>query len=155
MKTINAKNGRLLCVHTDKFKTELMTVTQSAPFERRDMGLCTLLHNVLKRGCRAYPTTADINRRLDDLYDANITMGCSTTGDNFTCGASVETLCRDFIPDGVDALAGALDVVSEMLKNPLLDGDGLFRKHIHSWRPSQRQQYRLRRQVYQMTSLLS
>ena len=127
MKTINAKNGRLLCVHTDKFKTELMTVTQSAPFERRDMGLCTLLHNVLKRGCRAYPSTADINRRLDDLYDANITMGCSTNGDSFLSGATVETLCRDFIHDGTDVLAGALDALGQMMTSPLTDENGLFR----------------------------
>lgn len=127
MRLIEIGKGRLLPVHTDKFKTELLTVTRAAPFERREVGLCSLLHNVLKRGCTAYPTTADINRRLDDLYDANITMGCSSVGDNFTRGVTVETLCRDFIPDGVDALAGSLDAVAEMLTNPLLDENGLFK----------------------------
>ena len=127
MKTIDVKGGRLLCVHTDKFKTELLTVTQSAPFERRDMGLCTLLCNVLKRGCRAYPSTADINRRLDDLYDANITMGSSTNGDSFLSGMTVETLCRDFIHDGADVLSDAIDVVAQMMTAPLTDENGLFR----------------------------
>ncbi len=127
MKTLEIGGGLLLPVHTDKFKTELLTVTQAAPFDRHSLGLSSLLHNVLKRGCRAYPTTADINRRLDDLYDANITMGCSSNGDNFTSGVTVETLCRDFIPDGVDALAGAADAVAQMLTDPLTDEKGLFK----------------------------
>ena len=127
MQTVNIGKGRLLCLNTDKFKTELMTVTQAAPFERRDMGLCSLLCNVLKRGCRAYPTTADINRRLDDLYDANITMGCSTNGDSFISGITVETLGRDFIHDGTDVLSGALDAVKQMMTEPLTDESGLFR----------------------------
>lgn len=127
MQTVNIGKGRLLCVNTDKFKTELLTVTQASPFEHRDMGLCSLLCNVLKRGCREYPTTADINRRLDDLYDANITMGCSTNGDSFLSGVTVETLCRDFIHDGTDVLSGALDVVSRLMTEPLTDEKGLFR----------------------------
>ena len=117
----------MLCVHTHKFKTELLTVTQSAPFDRRDMGLCSLLSHVLKRGCRAYPTTADINRRLDDLYDANITVGCATNGDSFLSGVTVETLCRDFIHGGTDVLSGALDVLAQMMTVPLTDEKGLFR----------------------------
>ncbi len=128
MKMINTGKGKLLCVHTDKFKTELLTVTQSAPFERRDTGLCSLLCNVLKRGCSAYPSTADINRRLDDLYDANITMGCSTNGDSFLFGVTVETLCRDFIHDGTDVLSGALDVAAHMMIDPLTNQSGLFRQ---------------------------
>ncbi len=127
MKTIDIGKGKLLCVNTHKFKTELLTVTQAAPFDRRDMGLCSLLHNVLKRGCRAYPSTADINRRLDDLYDANITMGCSTNGDSFLSGVTVETLCRDFIRGGEDVLSGALDAVAQMMTRPLTDENGLFR----------------------------
>ncbi len=127
MQTVNIGKGRLLCVNTDKFKTELLTVTQAALFERHDMGLCSLLCNVLKRGCREYPTTADINRRLDDLYDANITMGCSTSGDSFLSGVTVETLCRDFIHDGTDVLSGALDAVARLMTEPLTDENGLFR----------------------------
>lgn len=127
MQTVNIGKGRLLCVNTDKFKSELLTATQASPFDRRDMGLCSLLCNVLKRGCREYPTTADINRRLDDLYDANITMGCSTNGDSFLSGVTVETLCRDFIHDGTDVLSGALDAVARLMTEPLTDEKGLFR----------------------------
>ncbi len=128
MKKIKVGTGILLPIHTDKFKTELLTVTQSSPFDRESLGLCSLLHSVQKRGCRAYPTTADINRRLDDLYDANINLGCSSSGDNFTSNVTVETLCRNFIPDGTDVLDGALRAAAQMLRDPLTDGNGLFRQ---------------------------
>lgn len=116
----------LLTIRTDKFKTELLTLTLPLPFEQRTARLCSLLFGLIKQGSGNYPDITTLNRRLDDLYDANIASMLARTGENVCAGFICECIGRRFVPSGEDLLAGTLDTLEEMLFNPLTDKDGKF-----------------------------
>lgn len=116
--------GRLTVITTDRFKTELMTLGVELPHTTDSIIKANLLASVLKRGCTRYPGIAELSRRLDDLYDANIgTMVTSTRG-RLSMGFSCECLDKSYIPTHEDLLSGTLDTLSCMATEPLTDGSG-------------------------------
>ncbi|MBQ8207127.1 MAG: insulinase family protein [Clostridia bacterium] len=125
-KKISAGRGTLLAIKTDKFKTEMLTLTLPLPMAQRTQRLCTLLFSILRRGCKAYPDIASLSRRLDDLYDANIATMAAPTGENFSAGFACECLDSAYVKEDNDLLAGTLDTLRKMLFEPLLDADGNF-----------------------------
>lgn len=118
--------SELMAIETDKFKTEMLTVTMSLPSRQRTSRLCNLLFSTLKRGCRKYPDISSLSRRLDDLYDANIATMVAPTGENISAGFVCECLDSAYVKGGEDLLAGTLETLREMLFDPLLTPDGLF-----------------------------
>lgn len=125
---INAGMGDLLAVKTDKFKIELLTLCMTFPASPRKRGLCSLLFSTLKRGCVPYPDIASISRRLDDLYDANITTMMNPIGDSISAGFFCECLSKECVVGDEDLLCGTLDTLKKMLCEPLLDENGYFRE---------------------------
>ena len=118
--------GILLAIETDKFKTEMLTITLPFKMEQRTYRLCKLLFSILKRGCVSYPDIASISRRLDDLYDANIATMIIPTGENISAGFACECLDSAYVKGDEDLLAGTLDTLRKMLYEPLLDENGAF-----------------------------
>lgn len=116
----------LIVVKTDKFKTELLTISAAVPYSAENSLLCNLLFAVLKRGCVPYPTIPAISRRLDDLYDANIGTMVTPTGENLSAGFICECIDRKYVPEKDDIFAGALDVLRSLAAEPLTDSDGIF-----------------------------
>ncbi len=125
---INAGKGDLLAVKTDKFKIELLTLCMTFPVSPRKRGLCSLLFSTLKRGCVPYPDIASLSRRLDDLYDANITTMMNPIGDSISAGFFCECLAKGCAVGDEDLLCGTLDTLRKMLYEPLLDQEGNFRE---------------------------
>jgi len=116
----------LIAIETDKFKTEMLTVTMPLPLEQRTSRLCNLLFSTLKRGCRKYPDIASLSRHLDDLYDANIATMVTPTGENISAGFVCECLDSAYVKSGEDLLDGTLETLSEMLFSPLFTAEGIF-----------------------------
>ncbi len=125
---INAGKGDLLAVRTDKFKIELLTLSMVFPASPRKRGLCSLLFSTLRRGCVPYPDIASLSRRLDDLYDANITTMMNPIGDSISAGFFCECLAKGCAIHDEDLLCGTLDTLRKMLYEPLLDENGYFRE---------------------------
>ncbi|MBR3967211.1 MAG: insulinase family protein [Clostridia bacterium] len=125
---MNAGRGKLLALKTDKFKIELLTLSMTFPVSPRKRSLCSLLFSTLKRGCVPYPDIASLSRRLDDLYDANITTMLNPIGDSISAGFFCECLAKECARGDEDLLGGTLDTLHKMLYEPLLDGNGSFRE---------------------------
>ncbi len=125
---INAGKGDLLAVKNDKFKIELLTLSMAFPASPHKRGLCSLLFSTLRRGCLPYPDIASLSRRLDDLYDANITTMMNPIGDSISAGFFCECLARECSRGDEDLLCGTLDTLHKMLYEPLLDENGYFRE---------------------------
>ena len=72
----------LKTVQTDKFKTERISVTLEDKPDRRRTPVTRFVFSVLKRGCAEYPTKMALNKRLDELYSASISIRCLKAGKN-------------------------------------------------------------------------
>ena len=116
----------LRVIPTDKFKTGMLSVSAVLPIRREDVWLTSLLLSVLRRGTVKYPTLEALNRRLDFLYGTELSIRNFYRGDNQIIGFSAEFLDNAYLPTEEDLIAGALEIMDQILFHPLLDENGLL-----------------------------
>ena len=109
-----------------KFKSNFINVNFIAPLSREFVSERALLFEVLTRGCEKYPTLRDINTRLDDLYGMGLSTECEKRGKNHIIGLSLDMLCDACVYDGTKITLSAIDLLSRIIKEPLLE-NGAFR----------------------------
>ncbi len=124
-KTAVGSGLTLSTINTDKFKTGVLMLSLCLPLCARDHLLASVLAGVMHRGTEKYPSMAQINRRLDMLYAANVDIQTVIRG-NFMCFTlSAEMLEQRFSLDGTDITDGVMEAMAEILFRPIKN-DGLL-----------------------------
>lgn len=117
---------RLRVCKTNKFKAETFSMSAAIPL-CEDRYLTTLLFSVLRRGCARYPTQAEINRRLDYLYGAEISVRDYTVGETQVIGLYADFVSTSYLPKGSGEVFGeTLALMRDLLFCPVLDEKGLL-----------------------------
>ena len=120
-----AQGIELTAITTDKFKSELLTLSVSLPLTKKNIAYNMLLTSTLKRGTESYPSLTALNRRLDELYSSSLDIKSSRLGKNLTLTVLSDMLDSRYIPDNTDVLGGVLYIMAEVLSKPNFS-DGLF-----------------------------
>ena len=116
--------------HTEKFKAETLSLSVVLPIERDTAYLTSLLFSVLLRGTERYPTVAAINRRLDYLYGAELSVRNFYRGDCRILGLSANLLGEAYLESGDSSLlSDVMEVMREIFFAPVLDEKGLLQSH--------------------------
>lgn len=115
----------LSAIKTDKFKTGMIAFSLALPLSRELSAYNLLLSGVLRRGTASFPSMADLNKRLDELYASSVEIKTSRLGKNEVFIISAEMLDNAFVTDGTDVLEGVVHLISEVLLHPKLE-DGSF-----------------------------
>ena len=104
---------------SNKFKAGVISFSLTVPLTRHGSSYNHILSGLLRRGTKKYPTMSALNRRLDELYGSYVEIKSNHVGDNLSLTFTCEVLDNKYIPDGVDALGGVIDIVADMLLCPL------------------------------------
>lgn len=115
-----------------KFKTNCIALRLVAPLTKESASLNALLPFVLKRGCTSYPTVAEMERHLEELYGSDIHAGVGKTGNSQYFGFTSYPL-SDTYAEGVRVSDEILSLMAELifspvLKNGLLDPETVQRE---------------------------
>lgn len=106
----------------DIFKMSRLTLFLSTPLrDESAASRVALLPYVLRRGTRSLPTSTLLNRRLEELYSADLYASAFKVGDNHILALSVDVLRREFVPDGKDLLLPAVGLLRDLLFDPFID----------------------------------
>lgn len=121
-----------LC-QTQKFKTEMLSLSAVLPIEGQKPYMTSLLLAVLLRGTESYPDISAINRRLDYLFGTELSVRNFYRGDTQVFGLCANVLGKDYLPDGVPERETLLFEVVKMMRevffSPALDEKGLLLSH--------------------------
>lgn len=109
----------LALVETDKFKSNYMSLSFATPLCRKNVAYDALLPLVLTRGTANMPTMREINRALDNIYASTISPRCIKRGETHFFGFSAYTLDNAYAPDECDITSGMLEVLDDIINNPL------------------------------------
>ena len=120
-----AENIELSSIRTQKFKSELLTLTVSLPLTKKNIAYNMLLTSVLKRGTESYPSIAALNKRLDTLYSSSLDIKSARLGKNLTLTISADMLDCRYIHDDTNVISGVLDIIYEVIYKPNLS-EGCF-----------------------------
>ena len=67
---------------TDKYKTDRISVNLIVPMDEKTASAYALLSYVMRLGCESYPDFTYLNRRLDELYGAELSTDALKLGAN-------------------------------------------------------------------------
>lgn len=115
---------RLLCVNTDKFKTNFINIDLFAPLSE-DLPSQYVLSSLLAHTSGSYPTFKSFNSKVESLYGADFASSISNYGDNIRMSFSLELPDDRFALYGESVSAQALDFLIDIILNPFCS-DGKF-----------------------------
>jgi predicted Zn-dependent peptidase len=118
-----------LC-QTQKFKTEMLSLSAVLPIEGQKPYMTSLLLAVLLRGTASYPNISAINRRLDYLFGTELSVRNFYRGDAQVFGLCANLLGKEYLPeDAVERetlLCEVVKIMREIFYSPVLDENGLL-----------------------------
>lgn len=127
-----ASGVELLSVRTEQFKTGLFTVTLTVPLRKETATANALLTDVLYRGSRKHPDIVSLSAATDGLYGAALEVGVRQRGESQCICFQCSFIDDCYALDGMAILEPAVELVGEILLDPLLE-DGVFcRDYVES-----------------------
>ena len=115
-------------INEGKFKSNLLSYYFIRPLTRLDVTKNTLLSMVLKRGSKNYPNSIDLERKLEELYGANLSLGINKRGEKQVIRFTVEWAKSIYVGEEYDK--DAVDILKELLFNPLIENNGFIKKYV-------------------------
>lgn len=110
-------------IYTEKFKTNLYAIFLATPLKKENVTLNALLTAVLRRGTKNINSQELISKKLEMMYGAVFDCGIEKTGDSHVMKFYLETLDEQFLPEPENILKEALDILTEIVFNPLIEND--------------------------------
>ena len=127
-----SQNLSLRLCQTQKFKTEMLSLSAVLPIEGQKPYMTSLLLAVLLRGTESYPDISAINRHLDYLFGTELSVRNFYRGDAQVFGLCANVLGEEYLPeDAIERetlLCEIIKMMREILFSPVLDENGLLRK---------------------------
>ena len=112
-----AKGVKLLCVNSDKFKTNCIKMDFYLPINEY-FPAQNVLASFMGHTSKKYNTVKTFNSKVEGMYDACFDVNISTVGETVRIRFSMETLDDKFSLDGKSVSEEAVDFLVEILKNP-------------------------------------
>ncbi len=123
---------KLHTINTNKFKTNLIAMFLSIPLTRENVTKNSLLVSVLRRGCEKFKTQEEISKKLEEMYGAEFNCGLDKLGKNHVLKFYIESINDEFLPqNGENMLKQSIDIISEIVFNPLVQNNGFDEEYIN------------------------
>ena len=109
-----------------------MAVFLSTPLDKENVTLNSLIPAVLRRGSKNMPTQEKISISLEEMYGASFDCGIDNIGDDQILKFYLETISNEFLPDNEDNLNQAINILLEVILNPLLENNEFNNEYVES-----------------------
>ena len=110
---------KLSVLNTNKFKASVISFTIILPLTKKNYINNLLLAHILRRGTKSYPSTASLNKKLDELYGSYVETKSHRIGENISLTLTAEILDNKFVTDKTDVLGETIDIISELILSPI------------------------------------
>jgi predicted Zn-dependent peptidase len=113
-----------------KFKTNLLAAVLQSDLSVDAATRNALLPQVLRRGTRRRPDTADFMRSLDDLYGTSITADVAKKGERHLLVFGVGVVNDAYLDGGEEMLREGFGILRELMVEPAMEGSGLRADYV-------------------------
>ena len=133
IKNIQIKKGiNLHIIQTNKFKTNLLAVFLSTPLKKETVTKNALIPAVLRRGSENMSSQDEISIALEEMYGATFDCGIDKIGDDQVLKFYLETINNEFLPENEDTMNDAINILLEVVLNPLIVNNEFNKEYIES-----------------------
>ena len=126
------KGIKVHSIQTNRFKTNLMSIFITTPLDRKTVTENALIPAILRRGTNNIPSQEEISQKLEEMYGAEFDCGIEKTGDNQVIKFYLEALNDKYLPQNEELLKNSLEVLLEIVFNPLIKNDEFDRKYFET-----------------------
>lgn len=112
-----ADGVKLLCVNSDKFKTNCIKVDFYLPISEYLAGQ-NVMTSLMGHTSAAYNTFTSFNAKVESLYGADFETGIATIGERVRIRFSIEIPDDRFSLDGNSIAEDAVDFLVDIIRNP-------------------------------------
>ena len=121
-----APGVELLAVPAGRFKTNELAIHLAVPMEEQMAANYALAISAVSRKGKAYPDMRTLHLQLDKLYGAAISVTANKSGGCQILKMGITTLDDRFALDDEKIAEAGLELLMNLLFDPLLGEDGLF-----------------------------
>lgn len=121
-----APGVELLAVPAGRFKTNELAIHLAVPMEEQMAANYALAISAVSRKGKAYPDMCALHLQLDKLYGAAISVTANKSGGCQILKMGITTLDDRFALDDEKIAEAGLELLMNLLFDPLLGEDGLF-----------------------------
>ena len=122
----------LRCFPAERFKQGCLSLQFLRPMRAQEAALNAIIPAVLLRGTKKHPDLRTITLHLDDLYGASVGALVRRIGDYQTVGLYCGFIEDKYALPGDRVLEPMLDFLSELLLEPLTEGESFNRAYVES-----------------------
>ena len=127
------KNGiAFYRINNEKFKTTRIDLFFQDQLSKERASANALLPSMMKRGCKSYPTMSEMERKLEQLYGADLDGGVVKKGEMQFIGFHMSHISDRFALSRERLFDDSSKLLMCMLENPITEGkafkDSLFRQ---------------------------
>lgn len=126
------KGINLHVIKTNKFKTNLLAAFLSTPLEKETVTKNALIPAVLRRGSKNMTSQEEISIALEEMYGATFDCGIDKIGDDQVLKFYLETINNEFLPENEDNLNKAINILLEVIFNPLSNNNEFNKEYVES-----------------------
>lgn len=126
-------------ITTNKFKTNLYAVFLATPLSRENVTKNALIAAILRRGSQNIQSQDLISKKLEAMYGASFDCGIEKTGDNQIIKFYLETINEEFLPEKEQLTKKSLDILFDIIFNPLVENGGFKAEFVESEKNKLRQ----------------
>ncbi|MEK4275814.1 EF-P 5-aminopentanol modification-associated protein YfmF [Paenibacillus sp. FSL R7-0026] len=129
MEDIHISSEELNGVHlhlynTNKFKTVSIMLTMKSPLQESLITARALIPHILNGGSILYPNRKLIQQKLDKLYGATLLLDVQKKGEDHSIVFRMEIPADKFLDDSASLLKSSLELLHEIVYNPLIENGG-------------------------------
>jgi len=119
-------------IQSSKFKTAVMSITMLAQMNRETAAMNALIPSVLMRGTSTYPDLEALNRRMDELYSADVSPVVRACGEIQCVGFMVSFAEAKYLPVDEHYTTDVIKLTADILLHPLTKGGLLYKDYVES-----------------------
>lgn len=116
-----------IAVPTNKFKTNILSVTFVAPLKKETVTANALTGEVLYRGSKNHPDIESLSAATDELYGMSLSPIVRQKGESQCIGFASSFLDDRFVLDGKSVLEPAAKLMAEIMLDPVTE-NGVFKE---------------------------
>jgi len=121
-------------IRQNHFKTGLISVNIFLPLNRETASRNAILPSLLTRSCKKYPDFTSLNKKLDDLYGANLGGDINRLGETQVLSLSASFLADKYALHSEKISAEIAELLCESLFNPKLNNNIFFKEDFEQER---------------------
>ena len=126
------KGIKVHSIQTNRFKTNLISIFITTPLDRKTVTQNALIPAILRRGTQNIQSQEEISQKLEEMYGAEFDCGIEKTGDNQVIKFYLESLNDKYLPQNEELLKNSLEVLLEIVFNPLIKNNEFDPKYFET-----------------------